>query len=116
MIRNMTCIVCPMGCTLEVTLDENGKFVSVAGNTCKRGEVYANNECTNPVRTLTSSVRCDNGEMLSVKTSEAVPKEKLFECMEEINKIIAKTPVTAGDCILKNICNTNVDVIATRSI
>ena len=116
MIRNMTCIVCPMGCSLEVTLDDNGKFISVDGNTCKRGEVYASNECTNPVRTLTSSVRCDNGEMLSVKTSQDIPKEKLFECMLEINKIIAKTPVTTGECVLKNICGTGADVIATRSI
>ena len=33
--RELTCIGCPLGCALTVTL-EHGAVVSVAGNTCPR--------------------------------------------------------------------------------
>ncbi|MCX7772918.1 MAG: hypothetical protein N2376_07385 [Clostridia bacterium] len=38
--KNLTCIVCPVGCSMEVTLEE-GKIVNIEGNTCKRGAEYA---------------------------------------------------------------------------
>ena len=46
--RELTCIGCPMGCPLTVTM-EAGEVISVTGNTCKRGDVYARKEVTNPV-------------------------------------------------------------------
>ena len=52
--RSLTCIICPRGCLLEVELGEN---IAVSGNLCPRGKVYAENECTNPQRTVTSTVR-----------------------------------------------------------
>ena len=54
--RDMICVSCPIGCALHVELDDDGKVLSVSGNTCKRGEKYAIDECTNPVRMLTSRV------------------------------------------------------------
>ena len=56
MVRELTCIVCPLGCDLKVELDENKRVLSVSGNTCPRGKVYAENECVNPRRTVTSTV------------------------------------------------------------
>ena len=53
--RNLICIGCPMGCPLTVTL-EDGKVLSVVGNTCPRGDIYARKEVTNPTRIVTSSV------------------------------------------------------------
>ena len=110
MKRNLTCIVCPMGCSIDVEI-ENGDVLSVTGNTCKRGEEYAKNECISPVRTITSTVRCDDGSVVPVKTDKPIPKDKIFECMEIINNAVAHLPISAGDVIIKNVYGSN--VIAT---
>ena len=54
MKKNLTCIVCPIGCSLEVEI-ENNNVVSVKGNTCPRGEKYAISECSNPERMVTTT-------------------------------------------------------------
>lgn len=81
--RELTCIGCPLGCALTVSL-EAGKVLSVEGYTCKRGHDYGEKECTNPMRTVTSSVPVKNGviPMVSVKTAADIPKGKILECME----------------------------------
>ena len=38
--HELTCIGCPLGCSVKITL-ENNIIISVEGNTCKRGEIYA---------------------------------------------------------------------------
>ena len=53
----MNCIMCPMGCEMTVTL-ENGKFVSVTGNTCPRGAKYAETEVKGK---LPTAWRCCRG-------------------------------------------------------
>ena len=113
MIREMTCIVCPLGCNLKVEL-EDGKVLSVTGNTCPRGEKYAKEECVHPMRTITTTVRCENGEILSVKTDRTIPKEKMFEAMQIINKVKAKTPINAGDVILEDLFGAK--VVATKEL
>lgn len=112
MKRTLTCIVCPLGCTLEVELEDK-KVISVTGNTCKRGEAYANTECVAPMRTVTSTVRCEDGTLIPVKTDRAIPKESVFECMKIINKTVAKTPISVGDVIVENVFGAN--VIATQN-
>lgn len=114
MKKNMTCIICPMGCDLEIEITEND--IKVTGNTCPRGEVYAKNECTNPVRTLTTTMRCKNGKILPVKTDKPVPKDKLFECMEVINKTLAVLPISVGDIIIENILDTGSNVVASKEM
>ena len=113
MIREMTCIVCPMGCQLEVDI-ENGAVTSVKGNTCKRGEEYAKTECTNPQRTVTSTILCDNGELLPVKTDRTVNKEDIFLVMGVINNTVAHLPVKINDVIIKNVCGSN--IVATKNM
>ena len=54
--RELTCIGCPLGCSITVTL-ENGEIRDVTGYTCKRGHDYARKEVTNPTRIVTSTVR-----------------------------------------------------------
>lgn len=111
MKRNLTCIVCPMGCSIEVELD-GANVLSVTGNTCKRGAEYAKNECTNPKRTVTSTIRCENGEIISVKTDRAIPKDKMQECMKLINNARPCTPIAIGDIILSDVFGSN--VVATQ--
>ena len=80
--RHLTCIRCPLGCQITVTLDQ-GEVVKVVGNTCKRGDEYARKEVTNPTRTVTSIVRVTGGDvaMVSVKTRTDVPKDKIFDVL-----------------------------------
>lgn len=113
MKRNLTCIVCPMGCSIEVELD--GKdVVSITGNTCKRGEQYAKNECTNPQRTVTSTVKCKNGSVVPVKTAGTIPKEKMAECMAIINSASPDLPISVGDVIIEDVFGSN--VVATANM
>lgn len=113
MKRNLTCIVCPMGCSLEAEICE-GKVICVEGNQCPRGKKYAENECISPMRTITTTVRCANGDILPVKTDREVPKEKIFEAMEIINKACPVLPIFINDVIIENVFGSN--VVATRNI
>ena len=114
--RNLTCIVCPRGCALTVRFDEAGKPISVEGNACKRGVVYAEKECTHPERTVTSTVRTESGAVIAVKTATTVPKEKVFAVMDEINAVRAKDGIRIGDVIIENVAGTGVCVVATAEI
>ena len=98
--RQLTCIGCPLGCQLTVTL-EDGKEPVVAGYTCKRGEAYGKKEVTAPTRTVTFSVRVTGGEiaMASVKTRTDIPKDKIFDVMAEIRAVTIPAPVALGQVI-----------------
>ncbi len=113
--RELTCIVCPRGCALVCELDGEGKLISVSGNLCPRGKKYADDECTNPMRVVTSTVRCEDGAVVSCKTSTSIPKSLVLEAMKVINKTKAPATVKIGDVIIKNILDTGVDVIATAN-
>jgi CxxC motif-containing protein len=116
-VRELVCIGCPIGCQMQVELDDK-TVVKVTGNTCKRGEVYAEKECTNPTRIITSSVEVEGGEInvVPVKTQKDIPKDKIFQCIERLKGVKVKAPIKTGDIIIKNILNTGVDVIASRSV
>ena len=115
--KSLICIGCPMGCMLSVTL-ENGEVTEVTGNTCKRGDVYARKEVTNPTRIVTSTVRVEGGtlEMVSVKTKTDIPKGKIFDCVKALKNVRVKAPVHIGDVILENVADTGVDIIATKNV
>jgi CxxC motif-containing protein len=114
MERILTCIVCPRGCQLTAVV-RDGKVTEVTGNACKRGVTYAENECTNPVRTVTSTVKCEDGGIVAVKTDSTVPKHLVFEVMREINRIRAKNDVKIGDVIIENVLELGTNVVATSN-
>lgn len=113
MKRQITCIICPMGCSMEAEV-EDGKMLGVTGNTCPRGAAYALAECTNPMRTVTSTVLCDDGSVVPVKTESMIPKDKIFECMKIINRTVAHLPVSAGDTIIEDCFGSKVIATASR--
>lgn len=116
MERKLTCINCPFGCSLTVTIEEDK--ISVSGNRCKRGEAYGIKEVTNPTRTVTGSVRVKGGELplVSVKTVPEIPKEKISEVMQEIHGCTICAPVSIGDIIISNVAGTGADIVATRNL
>lgn len=115
--RELICIGCPLGCPLTVEM-KGTEVVSVTGNTCPNGDRYARKEVTDPRRTVTSTVRVLGGSLpvVSVKTAQDIPKNKIFDCMQELATIRVKAPVREGDVIVSNIVDTGVSVIATKEI
>lgn len=103
--KNLICIGCPMGCPLTVKM-ENGEVVSVTGNTCKRGDIYARKEVTNPTRIVTSTVRITGGSeaMVSVKTKEDIPKGKIFDCVKALKNIEVAAPGAHRGCACERCC------------
>lgn len=103
---------------LTAELNDKGEVISVTGNTCKRGEKYAHDECTNPVRMLTSTMRVHGGSLpvIPVKTSKPIPKGKMFECMEAINREVVDAPIKMGEVLISDICDTGVDIVATNEM
>ncbi|MBR4711839.1 MAG: DUF1667 domain-containing protein [Clostridia bacterium] len=115
--RVITCINCPMGCRMTVAQDADGAVVSVTGNTCKRGDTYARQEVTAPVRMVTAVVRVAGSETpVSVKTREPIPKKEIPACMAALRGLSLRAPIRAGDVVLADVCGTGVDVIATRDV
>lgn len=114
MKRNLTCIICPRGCTLAVEI-ENGN-AKVTGNACPKGEAYGINECLCPVRTVTSILRVSNRQdtMVSVKTAVPVKKADMFRAMEVLKNTTVEAPVAAGSVLLQDVFGA--DVIATKTI
>ena len=111
--RQLVCISCPMGCRMTVKI-ESGAVVSVTGNTCKRGETYAKDECIAPKRTVTTLVRVEGRqEPLPVKTSSPVPKESIMAVVAEAQKVLAKAPVAIGDVLVSGVAGTDADLVAT---
>ena len=115
MKRELVCIVCPVGCTLEVEQMENS-VLSVEGNGCPKGEAYAIKESTSPERVVTTTIRCDNGGILPVKTDKPIPKDKVMNCMQIINQSVAYLPISAGDVIIENVFGANVVAVLPFTI
>ncbi len=114
MKRQITCIVCPRGCLL--TAEELGGKITVTGNSCQRGERHAIDECTDPVRSLTATVRVRNRQdtMVSVKSADPMPKGSMLEAMAQIREIAVDAPVKIGAVLLNDVFGTQ--IIATKEI
>ena len=106
-----------MGCPITVETDGD-EVVSVTGNTCKRGDVYARKEVTDPTRIVTSTVRVIGGkaDMVSVKTKEDIPKGKIFDCVKALKGVEVEAPVKIGDVIVPDVAGTGVDIVATKNV
>lgn len=117
--KEMVCIVCPIGCHLEVIEDESKEDgYRVEGATCKRGEKYGVKELTMPTRLLTSTAKIKGGSLkrIPVRTDKEIPKERIFDCMKIINDVELEVPVHMGDIIVEDILGLDVNIIASRSI
>lgn len=114
MNRELTCILCPRGCRLQVTGDEAD--LKVAGNGCKNGARYGISECLNPVRTVTSILRVSNrcDTMVSVKSTVPVKKSEMFDFVAALRNVVVSAPVSVGDVLARDVFSA--DVVATKNI
>lgn len=118
MLKHITCTVCPMSCDVVLKIGEDGEILSLTGNKCARGKVYATKEHTAPERTLTSIVKVSGGvhPVLPVRTNKPIPKEKLKEGMLVAAKVHAEAPIAMGDVIVKDFLGLGCDLVATRNL
>lgn len=114
--QEITCIVCPLGCSILVK--KKGDNVEVEGNKCKRGREYARSEALDPRRVLTTSVLVCNGEwpLVSVKTTKPVPKDQLFVVLHEIRRVKIDAPVSCGQVLIRDVADSGIDVVATKTV
>lgn len=114
----VTCIICPNSCRIQVNEEKDGGKPVVEGAECPRGIDYAVEELGNPVRILTSTVRVEGGlvRVVPVRTAGPVPKARIGRCMEAINALEVRAPVYAGDVLAGDIEGTGVAVVATWSV
>ena len=117
------CTTCPSECllTVEVERDADGAAVevrSVTGNSCPRGDKFAHQELTCPMRVLTTTVAVSGGDetLLPVRTAEAIPLKLHAQAMDLIRGLVANAPIHMGDVVLENLLNTNIDLVASMDI
>ena len=113
----LNCITCPMGCEITATI-EDGKVTSVKGNTCPRGEKYAQEELTAPKRMLTSTVEIEGGLLpqLPVVSKSVLPKGCILDCAMALRSVKVKAPVHEGDVVVHDILGLGVDIVASRDM
>lgn len=119
MIKEMVCILCPNSCNLIVSRDDrNPNGVKVENALCPKGKDYAYNEIFDPKRTIASSIVVEGGELplVSVKIDRPIPKDKIFDVMKEIKEAKLKAPIKAGDILIRNVAQTEANVIATKNV
>ena len=117
------CTTCPSECllTVEVERDANGAVVdvcSVTGNSCPRGDKFAHQELTRPMRVLTTTVAITGGDeaLLPVRTAEAIPLEVHAQAMDLIRGLIVEAPIRMSDVVRPNLLDTGTDLIASMDI
>ncbi len=121
-MRSLTCIVCPMGCSLEVD-DSGGKdAIYVTGNKCQRGKDYAVEEIRAPKRVVTATcvingqARVSSVKRVPVKTATPCPKEKISALLQDIYKAKITLPVKMGDIVIADWNGNKIDIVATRTL
>ena len=116
-IRELTCITCPVGCSLRAEIRQDGTVV-ITGNKCPRGAAYGQKEVTNPTRVVTSTVRVAGRKdaVVGVKTASDIPKDKIMECMKALAEVEVTLPVKIGDIVLENVADTGVSIVVTRGL
>lgn len=117
------CTTCPSECllTVEVERDTNGAVAavrSVTDNSCPRGDKFAHQELTCPMRVLTTTVAGSGGDeaLLPVRTAEAIPLELHAQAMALIRGLVVNAPIHMGDIILPNLLDTNINLVASMDI
>lgn len=117
------CTTCPSECLLTVELERgaDGAVVevrSVTGNSCPRGDTFAHQELTCPMRVLTTTVAVSGGDeaLLPVRTAEAIPLTVHAQTMDLIRGRIIDAPVRMGDVVLEDLLHTGIDLIASMDI
>ncbi len=122
MLRELTCIICPNGCSLKAEVKETSEgaleILSIEGASCPRGTIYAKKELTSPERNIATSVPVKGGELplVSVRLTKPIPKAHIFDAMAEMKKCVLTAPVASGTVLIHGLLGYDADVITTKDI
>lgn len=118
MNREFICVLCPNGCEITTTLNPDHSIERLEGALCARGRDYVQQELYAPQRNIATSVKVLNGNipLVSVRLTEPIPKDKIFDVMAEIRKVTVSAPVKIGQVIIADVLGLGRDVIATKKV
>lgn len=117
MNKVLTCILCPNGCEIE-TVYEGKEILGMEGNLCPKGKDYVIQELVSPMRNIATSVLIEGGELplVSVRLDRPIPKDRIFDVMEEIKNKRLHAPAAIGDVVIHDVLGTGADVIVTKNV
>jgi CxxC motif-containing protein len=115
--RHFTCVTCPIGCEIDVEV-AGGEIISMEGNKCAKSEEFVRQELTEPMRTLTTTVRVTGARwpMLPVRTDRPIPKRLFFDVMRELAEMEVQAPVGLADVIMNDAGGSGADIVASRNV
>jgi CxxC motif-containing protein len=115
--RHFVCVICPIGCEIDVVHD-GGKIISMEGNKCKKSAEFVRQELIEPMRILTTSIRIQGAKwpVIPVRTDKSVPKRLFPRIMRKLRSVELQAPVSMLDVVVKNIAGTGANIIATRTL
>lgn len=116
--REIVCIVCPNGCRMKVSVNEENKVTLVENALCTRGEAYAKDEIQSPKRSLTSTIRVVGGNfpLVSIRSDRPIPKAKLKEALIVLRKLELTAPIRYHQVIIKDLLGTGANIITTKEV
>ena len=123
-MKKLTCIVCPIGCSLNVDDSLGLDNLKVNGNRCARGAEYAIEEIRAPKRAVTATVAILESQLndssscrrIPVKTTAPCLLEKIPALLNDIYQIKVSLPIKMGDVLINNWNDEGIDVVTTRSL
>jgi CxxC motif-containing protein len=113
----LVCIECPMGCGIEIDMDDERRIREISGHGCPRGESYARAEIEDPVRYVTSTVpaRGLTVKMVPVRTDAPIPRDRVLDAMAEIRKLKVERSCRCGETLVEDFLGMGVNLIVTRT-
>ena len=116
-MARLICIGCPQGCTLEVQPSGDGA-PRVRGARCRRGKEYAQNELTDPRRTITTTVTVRGGAhpLVAVRSAEPIPKHYVWQALREVKALVLEAPVAARQVVTESAAGSGIAMVTTRSV
>jgi CxxC motif-containing protein len=116
-MSELTCIVCPIGCTLNVEKNAEGG-PAVSGNRCAKGEAYAREETLAPKRVVTAVVRTDSRSWpyIPIRTDKPLPRMLIPDLLAELSRRTVRLPAARGTVLIENYQGSGVNVTITRTL
>ncbi|OGN91975.1 MAG: hypothetical protein A2Z75_05220 [Chloroflexi bacterium RBG_13_50_10] len=115
--RHFVCVICPIGCEVDV-IHDGSRIISMEGNKCKKSEEFVRQELIEPMRILTTTLRIQGARwpVIPVRTDKSVPKRLFPDIMKKLRRIDLQSPVGMLDVVVKDIAGTGANIIATRTM
>jgi CxxC motif-containing protein len=115
--RHFVCVICPIGCEIDVVHD-GSKIISMEGNKCEKSEEFVSQELIEPIRILTTTVRIKGSKwpVIPVRTDKAVPKRLFPRIMRQLRRIKLQAPVNMLAVVVKDVDGMGANLIATRTM